>query len=651
MRMPILSAISVAILLAISGCNSNNNENQSSIEQLVPNPEGGLESVVAVHGDFVNQSFDPESAENKAALPTSTSLTGKTLRIFHINDLHNHMEDAHRSRGDTHRLAQMVKLMKSIRNQAAANETTLLVSAGDDHTGTVYDELLGFDANSFIMDPAYRAYSAAGMDVATIGNHELDRGAEVLAMGIKQDADFPIISANLHGSKFLDKTHYSPAVIGVSNGLRIGFLGLVTPNETKTHTSIDPDLAVADVLKVTQNLLPGLAEQSDVILIVSHVGYNGQIDGEVRHEIDAGDVEIAKLAASLTDKPVVVIGGHSHTELNADGLDPAHVYDGVPVLQTGANGNALGEIAVSFNTDGSASFQAQLHRIKRRDDRVTESDPDFDLFEHDDDIDNDFDTQIMQPINQQLEVKIGESIGVAGSETYLSTASVLQSRYIGETAIANFMNDTIVKRSSGFPAGPDGSSQNVDIAIFNASGISAGVTPGSTISFNDWFGVMPFADQVVLARMTGAQIREMVQSNAQRVVRPEEISSLNLEGFISRGFLHFSSSLRYTLVLNADATAAQASDIQINSQPIENLLDQTFTVAFNSYIAAGFEGWKGEKIGAGLPDSIIGFNVKGLDLNDTGLVYRNEIVAYIREQGEVSTSTGAVEDQRLIINN
>ncbi len=78
--------------------------------------------------------------------------------------------------------------------------------------------------------------------------------------------------------------------------------------------------------------------------------------------------------------------------------------------------------------------------------------------------------------------------------TEATTEATIADRYVGETAIANFMNDAIVARSTSFPLGPDGQDQQVDIAVFNASGLVGSVSPETPITFNDWYGVMPYAD-------------------------------------------------------------------------------------------------------------------------------------------------------------
>lgn len=631
-------------------------DNAVTLKPGTPNPNGGFESLYTFEGDFAHfvlGTFHDFKMGEGVIPPKSQLKQGDevTLRIFHFNDLHNELRSVSSSRGDTHRFSQIVKIVKEARANAADNEIVLFVSGGDDHIGNPFDELLGFDADGFKIDPAYTAYSAAGLDAAVIGNHELDRGTALFAKAIKQDAKFPVISANLYGSKNLTSKHYHPAIIGLAKGLRIGIIGLTTQQEIRLRTEDDPGLEAGDILKALENTLSYVNDLADIIIILTHVGYDGEIEGQVRHELEVGDVEIAETAAKMTDKPVMVIGGHMHLKLNEQGLDT--VDKAVPIVQAGAKGGHLGETVFSlFKTEHGLRSQLTAHLIplKTRDDRVNADDPDYDNYEHDDDIDMEFENTVMAPLYAQLDGKLQEVIGTAGSSEYLTTAKNIIGRYVGETVMANFMNDAIVAQSVDFPA-KDGQSQQVEIAVFNATGINKGVEPNSELTFNDWYGVMPFADMIVVTQMTGAQIKAMVMSNAQRIVRLEELegdNALDPTGNISRGFLHFSGGLRYTIKLNSDATAAKAQDITLNGQPIDEVLDETFNVAFGDYISIrGGQGWNGNKIGWGLPEEVVGFDLTTLPKNDTGLVYRNEIIAYIKKHGVVDQSTGAVKDGRL----
>lgn len=618
-----------------------------------PNPNGGAERLFLLQGDPLAGPIRTIVTEegNPVPAPELEPGTRRVLRLMHFNDMHNHITDMHGKKGDTHRMSQIVKRVSRLRAEAAEDEVVLLLSGGDDHTGSVFDELLGWAPEEFVADAGYRVNSAAGVDVAVLGNHEFDRGAEMLRLGIERDAAFPVLSANVHGSAHLTRDRdYTAAAVIESKGLRIGLIGLTTQVDTRVGQPDDPDMAVASPVLAVQNVMPALAQVCDVVVILSHCGFGtGQSRtgkaGALRM-IGEGDFDIAAAAGALTDKPVVLIGGHSHDKLNEEGLNPDNVATGVLMTQAEANGKYLGEIAMSIAADqGRKAWftHVGLHAVKPRDQRVAADDPSFSTLEQEGDYDADFEADHVEPLRVALESKLAESIGTVTAGDSVSTQTVMADRYSRENALLNFMNDAVVARSAEFPNG------QVDLALFNATAILSGVADGP-LSFGQWYDVMPYADQVHVAEMTGAQIREMLNSNAKRLVRPEEEADLDLSGFISRGFMHFSDALRYRIALGDSAAEAQAKDITLNGTPIEDQLEQTFRVAINTYIRLGgfSEAWNGQTIGAGVAGDIAGMDLRGLTYNDNGLVYRNEIIAHIRAAGGISPDN-AVLDGRLTI--
>jgi hypothetical protein len=239
-------------------------ENVVSLKKGTPNPKGSFESLYTFEGDVANFELDKfyDFQMGEGVVPSQAKLKEGDeiiLRIFHFNDLHSDLRTIHSSRGDTHRFSQMVKIVKEAKANAADNEIVLFLSAGDDHIGNPFDELLGFDVNSFQTSAPYTAYSGGGLDASVIGNHELDRGTAILAKAIEQDAKFPVLSANLYGSKNLTSDHYHPAIIGIAKGLRIGIIGLTTKQETLLKTEEEPELDAGDLLKIAtlvRRLLP-----------------------------------------------------------------------------------------------------------------------------------------------------------------------------------------------------------------------------------------------------------------------------------------------------------------------------------------------------------------------------------------------------------
>jgi 5'-nucleotidase / UDP-sugar diphosphatase len=349
-------------------------ENAVTLKKGIPNPNGGFELLYTLEGDVanfdLNTFYDFQMGEE--VIPPQANLKENEeiiLRIFHFNDLHNELRAVHKTKGDTHYFAQMVKIVKEARANAADNEVVLFLSAGDDHIGNPFDELLGFDVDSFQIDPAYTAYSAAGLDAAVIGNHELDRGTALLTKAIETNAKFPLLSANLYGSQNLTAKHYQPAIIGMAKGLRIGIIGLTTKQETLLKQKDDPELDAGELLTTLENTLSYVEQLSDVIILLTHVGYNGE------YPLEVGDIEIAETAAKMTNKPMVIIGGHLHLPINTESLNV--VDKSVPIL--GSKGSHLGEAIFSLlqTKEGLRSqLTARLIPLKKSDDRVVFDDPD-----------------------------------------------------------------------------------------------------------------------------------------------------------------------------------------------------------------------------------------------------------------------------------
>lgn len=183
-----------------------------------------------------------------------------------------------------------------------------------------------------------------------------------------------------------------------------------------------------------------------------------------------------------------------------------------------------------------------------------------------------------------------------------------------------------------------------------ASGLSAGVANGP-LYFKQWYDVIPYADAVHGAALTVAQIQQMLDNNAKRILRCEEVGATDLAGFVSRGFLHFSKDIRYAIELGASAADARAVDVTLFGQPIAEVLDRSFTMVINTYIALGAvgESWNGGPIGGGVPGKIASMDLRKLSYDNTGLVYRNEVIAFIRDAGTVSGESGALLDNRLAV--
>lgn len=610
-----------------------------------PNPAGGIDQLFLLQGDAVGA---PVGRVIGDPPPPRRGAGAARLRVFHFNDLHNHLTDQFGATRGTHRFSQMVKRVRDAR--ARDDEAVLFLSIGDDHTGTVFDELLGWHEDEFVADAAYRVYSAGGIDCSVLGNHEFDRGSALLAKGIRQDADFPILSANVYGSSHLVAGRdYHPAAIAVSNGLRIGLVGLTTRVETRIGQPGDPDLGVASPVTAVENLLPALEPLVDVMLVLSHCGY-----GEGEHQsgksaagrdIGEADVSIARAAAPLTEKPVAIIGAHTHTRLHANGIQDKHVHFGIPVFQAECNGRFLGEIEIDpSRPEGSVRGVARacLHPIKPRDDGVAPDAPDFDLIEQDSDYDHAFEAAHITPLTSGIDAVLSHEIAVVETEA-LSFRHAAAERYMGKCALVGFMCDVIVERlaRAGF---------DVDFALINGASIIAGIEPGR-LTLGEWLAVMPYPDEIQIVTVTADEVDAILQSNARRILRPEERPDIDVTGFLPRGFLHASQQLSYRIELSSSATEARSHSIRIADRALSDSTGRSFKVAMPAYLALGAFGerWNGRPISGGVPGALPGFDLRPLPRQNTGLVFRNEIAGFIQAAGRIDRASVETDDDRFQI--
>jgi 2',3'-cyclic-nucleotide 2'-phosphodiesterase (5'-nucleotidase family)/formiminotetrahydrofolate cyclodeaminase len=574
-----------------------------------PNPNGASDSALYLFcGDAAASPITTVTPEQGLKFPGPAAFLSQQdfhLRIYHFNDLHGHLVrfTPEREEAVVSRVAwQLQSAHKQIRTDPY--KAVLTLSAGDECIGSVFDELLGNSPLDYQVHASYRLYSAMGVDAAVLGNHDFDKGLPLLEHAIQREARFPILAANLSGCKELAGLVF-PAAVLVVKGLRIGLIGLVTRAEARI---IDSECRVVEPLQVLHRLLPVVRPYCDLLIVLSHLGYS--LEAGSAQMIDAGDVE---LAHSLPYRGVdLIIGGHSHTALNTAGLTPENIVNGIPIVQAGALGRFLGKVDITLRRGQASVSQVRLVPI----DSIP-TDPVFDQ-------------EQVQPLISQARSLFSRILGRVENNPELSADAVQNSCAAGELALANFITDALCARLQRMGIA-------VDVAMIDSSSLYDGLPAGGSLTFGDWFKVMPFADTIRLYQLTGQQLYDLLQDNAGRVDRPGEPHT-------ERGFLHFSRQLRYTLYLGEDRARAWAGDITLNGMPLCDQRDQNFIVVGTSFIRELASPWERQESAS---SRACLFNLDGLPYSETDVFLRNELVAYIQEHEGVTRSAGASCDGRL----
>ena len=221
------------------------------------------------------------------------------LTILHTNDTHGRFW--HNDKGEYGMAAQKT-LVERLRAEAkAAGSEVLVLSGGDVNTGVPESDLQ--DA-----EPDFMAMNSIRYDAMAVGNHEFDNPLTILEKQ-RQWAQFPMISANIY-DKTSGKRYFDPyKVFKLESGLKVAVLGLTTedtaqlvdPNNVQTLEFRDPTTEAANLGKLIRD-----NKEANLVLAITHMGHyeNGQ------HGSNApGDVEMARaLPAGTLD---AIIGGHS----------------------------------------------------------------------------------------------------------------------------------------------------------------------------------------------------------------------------------------------------------------------------------------------------------------------------------------------------
>lgn len=261
------------------------------------------------------------------ALASVFTLSAQDLTILHLNDTHSHVEPERLGEIKGHGgIIEQAAYISEVREEMGKKKV-LLLHAGDFSQGTSYFTQLG---GQIEID----ALNAMEYDVVTLGNHEFDNGTSVLAERLRQ-LDCPVVCANYDFSATDLAGIVKPYAIVKKAGRKIGVIGLLTDISTVVDISMNKGLVYQDPVKVAQKYADYLRNEKkcDLVICLTHLG-----DEREKNKDAAIDQDLVAGTTGID----IVVGGHSHTELddmliwkNAEGKDVVYVTDGCWGLEIG----------------------------------------------------------------------------------------------------------------------------------------------------------------------------------------------------------------------------------------------------------------------------------------------------------------------------
>ena len=232
------------------------------------------------------------------------------LHFYHTNDLHS----------DLHQWSKAVSYLKKRRHfHEKKQETYLFLDIGD-HVDRVHpiSEATRGKANVQLLNEA-------GVHFVTIGNNEGITLSKKELDTLYENATFQVLLANLFEPNGKRPTWVKPyEVVTTKEGIRIGLIGVTIPFYPFYQ---ELGWKVKDPFELLPELLETVKQQSDIVVLLSHLGY-------------PQDREIAEKFSGID----VILGAHTHHLLKT-----AEEVNDTLIAQCGRNSFYVGRVQLLYD--------------------------------------------------------------------------------------------------------------------------------------------------------------------------------------------------------------------------------------------------------------------------------------------------------------
>lgn len=544
------------------------------------------------------------------------------VQILATNDFHGRLQ----LRGPENRdpdagAAVLVGAVK----QLEQGKNSVFAAAGDLIGASTFESFIAQDK------PTIDVLNEAGLDVAATGNHEYDKGYNDLVNRVMKPYDLtsnPYGGANWQylAANVRKRSDNSPALPdvaaspGVSDGatwmvdkggIQVGFIGavtedlpsLVTPGgiaDIKVTSIIDEVNASADRL---------VSDGADVVVLLTHEG----APKATYADATSNDNAFGRIVNGVNANVDAIVSGHTHLPYDFSVPVPAWAGRAVterPVVSAGQYGQKLNQLTFSVN-EATGEVTAKTQTLV---DLTTDPDgpgptppqPNFPA----DPATTAIVTKAFQDAEGPGSVVLGK-LGGAFRRARLADGST-ENRG-GESTLGNLVAEVQRWATSSTESGA------AQIAFMNPGGLRqdmAGVPGGypANLTYKQAAVVQPFANTLVNMKLTGAQIKTLLEQQWQR----------DSQGKVpTRPFQRLGTSKGFFSTFDANRKEGdRITGMWLNGKAIEPATSYSVTV--NSFLATGGDNFR--------------VLLNGTSRRDTGKVDLQAMVDYMAS----AARTGAV---------
>lgn len=454
------------------------------------------------------------------------------IQILATSDLHGKFYPYDYAINEESKSGSLTQIATAVKKYRTDN--TIIVDVGD----TIQDNY----SEMFFKDkihPMMLAMNEIGYDIWAIGNHEFNYGVENLKNIMKQSTS-KILIGNLYnpdGTSFADSY-----TIIEKDGIKIGVIGMCTPNITKWDSVNLKDYIVTDPVEETKKIVKDLRDKVDVLIATVHMGEENEYDVP-----NSGANDLANACPELD----LIIAAHEHK------LVEETYVNNVLIVENKSSGATMSKVNIVVEKDKSG---CKIVDRKAESIKISEYESDKEL------------SKKLAPYNERAKreanIIIGELVG--GNLVPENEIAEIPQAQIEPTSLIDLINEVQMYYTDA---------QVSSAALFN---IDANLEPGK-IKKSDTSLIYKYGNTLYKVQMTGKQLKKYMEwsANYYNTYNPKDLTisfNENVRGFNYDMF----SGVDYQIDIS-EKPGNRIKNLKWTKTGKEVKDDEVFVIAVNNY--------------------------------------------------------------------
>ena len=454
------------------------------------------------------------------------------IQILATSDLHGKFYPYDYAINEESKSGSLTQIATAVKKYRTDN--TIIVDVGD----TIQDNY----SEMFFKDkihPMMLAMNEIGYDIWAIGNHEFNYGVENLKNIMKQSTS-KVLIGNLYnpdGTSFADSY-----TIIEKDGVKIGVIGMCTPNITKWDSVNLKDYIVTDPVEETKKIVKDLRDKVDILIATVHMGEENEYDVP-----NSGANDLANACPELD----LIIAAHEHK------LVEETYVNNVLIVENKSSGATMSKVNIIVEKDKSG---CKIVDRKAESIKILEYESDKEL------------SKKLAPYNERAKkeanIIIGELIG--GNLVPENEIAEIPQAQIEPTSLIDLINEVQMYYTDA---------QVSSAALFN---IDANLEPGK-IKKSDTSLIYKYGNTLYKVQMTGKQLKKYIEwsANYYNTYNPKDLTisfNENVRGFNYDMF----SGVDYQIDIS-EKPGNRIKNLKWTKTGKEVKDDEVFVIAVNNY--------------------------------------------------------------------